>query len=180
MLLGIFLLATQGTFSIESVSIGFIYLLIVPFLWITGHTITKPYLERNILDPLQVILFRIGFVSIALSIFTFRVFDLSRVWEIIISPPHLISALAMGVVYFFIHISWYKTITTIKISLASALIIPAPAITTLFAVFFLGDPLLYYQVLGMIIMFAGLYLLLYLKTHQSKSQSAQESLVLKK
>ena len=67
------------------------------------------------------------------------------------------AALLMGLAYYAELILWFHAMRHIEVSRASALTVPAPAVTLLLAVTFLGAPVEPYQVVAMAVIAAGLY-----------------------
>ena len=82
----------------------------------------------------------------------------------------------MGANYGFMHIFWYNSIKRIDLTLATSLIIPAPVLTAIFAVIFLGESFDTYHLIGMAGTFIGIYgLLLAQKKKQEKHIPEAES-----
>ena len=69
----------------------------------------------------------------------------------------------MGGTYLLMHISWYNSITLIDLSYASALVTPSPVITAFLSFIILNESVESYHFIGMVIMFIGLYLMIYFK-----------------
>jgi len=160
MLFGVYYLGTNGTFLMDQFSIGFAILLIVPFLWTIAHALTKSLLENNILVPNQVIFIRTGIISLSFLIINLIVIGWNELLLSFINPSFLLFSFLMGFTYFFMHFSWYSSITSIDLSYASALVTPSPAITTLFVFLLKMEDFHYYQLIGMIWAFVGLYALI--------------------
>jgi len=156
MLFGIYYLGTNGTFQMDQFSIGFAILLFVPFLWTIAHALTKQLLENKIFDPNQVIFIRTGIISISFLIINLIVIGWNELLLSFINPNFLFFSFLMGFTYFFMHYSWYSSITSIDLSYASALVTPSPAITTLFVFLLKMEDFHYYQLIGMIWAFVGL------------------------
>ena len=85
--------------------------------------------------------------------------DLTRLWQFAL-PKHLLSMVLMGGNYAFMHYFWYNAINKIDLTIATALIIPAPVITAIFAVLFLSETFYPFHLVGIIGTFVGLYGLL--------------------
>jgi drug/metabolite transporter (DMT)-like permease len=160
MLFGIYYLGTNGTFLIDQFSIGFAILLVVPLLWIIAHALTKQLLENKILVPNQVIFIRTGIISLSFLIINLIVIGGNELLLSFINPSFLLFSFLMGFTYFFMHFSWYSSITSIDLSYASALVTPSPAITTLLVFLLKMEEFHYYQLIGMIWAFVGLYALI--------------------
>ena len=171
MLFGIYYLGTNGTFQIDQFSIGFAILLLVPLLWTVAHAITKPLLENKILVPNQVIFIRTGIISLSFLIINLILIGWKELLLSFLNPSFLFFSFLMGFTYFFMHFSWYSSITMIDLSYASALVTPSPAVTTLLAILLKQENFYYYQLIGMIWAFIGLYgLILINKSHEKKEK----------
>ncbi|QEE15811.1 DMT family transporter [Promethearchaeum syntrophicum] len=174
MLLGIYYLGTNGTFLIDQFSIGFAILLVVPFLWTIAHALTKPLLENKILVPNQVIFIRTGIISFSFLIINLFIYDWSELLLSFINPSFLLFSFLMGFTYFFMHYSWYSSIIIIDLSFASALVTPSPAITTLIALLLEMEDFHYYQLIGMIWAFIGLYGLIIVNKNPKKKEKEKK------
>ena len=160
MLFGIYYLGTNGTFQMDQFSIGFAILLVVPLLWIIAHALTKQLLENKIFVPNQVIFIRTGIISLSFLIINLIGSGWNELLLSFINPSFLLFSFLMGFTYFFMHFSWYSSITSIDLSYASALVTPSPAITTFFVFLLKMEEFHYYQLIGMIWAFVGLYALI--------------------
>ncbi len=171
MFIGLYYLATKGTFRLEGFSVGFVILLIVPFLWSAGHAITKPLLTSGSISIPLVIIIRVGITFIVLLSASWAVEGIDHIFTSLLDPANLLFALAMGGTYLFMHLSWFSSLSKINLSYASSLVIPSPAITAIISVLLGTEPLLGYQITGMVVMFAGLYTLIVYNSKKSKRQS---------
>ncbi len=175
MLFGIYYLGTNGTFQMDQFSIGFAILLIVPFLWTIAHALTKSLLENNILVPNQVIFIRTGIISLSFLIINLILIGWKELLLSFFNINFLFFSFLMGFTYFFMHFSWYSSITSIDLSYASALVTPSPAVTTLLAVLLKQEDLHYYQIIGMVWAFVGLYGLIFInRSHEKKEGKRKE------
>ncbi len=168
MLFGIYYLGTNGTFQMDQFSIGFAILLVVPFLWTIAHALTKSLLENKILIPNQVIFIRTGIISLSFLIINLIIYG-NELLLSCINPSFLFFSFLMGFTYFFMHFSWYSSITSIDLSYASALVTPSPAVTALLAILLKQEDFHNYQIIGMVWAFVVLYgLILINKYHEKK------------
>lgn len=172
MLFGLYYLGTAGTFVFGSFSLGFAKLLIVPLFWAIGHALTKPLLENNSISPLQVILVRSSIVSLVIGGLTAILYDFSFLLDALQRPENLGFSFLMGGTYFFMHISWYNSITYIDLGYASALVTPSPALTTILAVSLGLEFFHRYDLIGMVVMFLGLFGLIWMKNKEMRSQKS--------
>jgi drug/metabolite transporter (DMT)-like permease len=156
MLTSVIYVISKGTFQIGFVDASVIWLIIAPIMWNIGHSITKPLFNQKKISPTQLIFFRTGISLLILIIIYIFFGDLSQLSQFL-SPPHLFFMFLMGLNYAFMHYFWYNTIKRIDLTIATSLIIPAPVITAIFAVFFLGENFYLYHLFGMIGTFIGIY-----------------------
>jgi drug/metabolite transporter (DMT)-like permease len=169
MLLGLYYQSTKGTFLMDQINIGFLMLCATAFLWNFSHALSKPFLQSGAISTSEIIFYRTSIVLISLLTFSIIQTGFEHVFSIIKNPVFIFYGVLMGGTYFFMHFCWYKSISTINLSLASALVIPSPVITTVIAILIGQDVLHGYQIIGMIIMVGGLYALLFnkMKTNHS-------------
>ncbi len=174
MLGGIFYLGTEGKFQIETFSLGFAMCLTTPLLWIIGHAITKPLLTKKLVSPAQVIFIRSGVITLSIFIVNSIVYGFQSIFASFAQFDHLFFAFLMGGTYLLMHISWYTSIKFIDLSYASALVTPSPIITALLSFLILNEPIESYHIIGMIILFVGLYLMIYFK---AKARNKKEKML---
>jgi drug/metabolite transporter (DMT)-like permease len=167
MLLGLYYLGTAGTFVFGSFSLGFAKLLFVPLLWGIGHALTKPLLENHTISPIQIIVVRSSIISVVIGGTTIILHDISFLGNALLRPEYLLFSLLMGGTYFLMHISWYNSITYIDLGYASALVTPSPAITTILAVSLSLEILHGYDIIGMAVVFIGLFGLIWVNKTRS-------------
>ncbi|MHA1744730.1 MAG: EamA family transporter, partial [Promethearchaeota archaeon] len=167
MLFGLYYLGTEGTFVFGSFSLGFAKLLLVPLLWGIGHALTKPLLENHTISPIQIIVVRSSIISVVIGGTTIILHDISFLGNALRVPEYLFFSLLMGGTYFFMHISWYNSITCIDLGYASALVTPSPAITTILAVSLGLETLQIFDIFGMSIVFISLFGLIWVNKMRS-------------
>ncbi|OLS12508.1 MAG: hypothetical protein RBG13Loki_3870 [Promethearchaeota archaeon CR_4] len=102
-----------------------------------------------------------------LGIFYLTTQGVQDFWQLT-SPPHLWSMFLMGAVYACLHFSWYKLITTVDLSIATAIMVASPLVTMV-ASFITGtDVLQWYHIVSLVTSFVGLYGIIVLqKRHQT-------------
>ncbi|MCK5346524.1 MAG: DMT family transporter, partial [Candidatus Heimdallarchaeota archaeon] len=167
MLFGLYYLGTAGTFVFGSFSLGFAKLLFVPLLWGIGHALTKPLLENHTISPIQIIVVRTSIISVVIGGTTIILYGFSSIGNALMHPEYLLFSLLMGGTYFFMHISWYNSITYIDLGYASALVTPSPAITTILAVSIGLETLHGYDIIGMAVVFISLFGLIWVNKTSS-------------
>ncbi|MFX0103658.1 MAG: DMT family transporter [Candidatus Hodarchaeota archaeon] len=174
MLLSIYHVSTRGTWLLNEFSFGIVFLLIAPVLWNIGHTIVKPLLEKGIVTSPQVVFLRTGISSIILGTFYVIVDGGRTAWQIT-SPVYFIFMFLMGINYTMQHYFMYKGFKHLDLSIFTAIIIPSPIVTAIFATLFLNDSFEPYHLIGMIGAFIGLYGLLYSKLKAKKKDNTRHN-----
>jgi drug/metabolite transporter (DMT)-like permease len=175
MLLGLYYMATAGTFLFGDFNRGVGMLLLVPLLWGIGHAIGRVLLKNGLASTVEIIFVRTAIVFGIIFGISLRVNGWNQILRLLTSPVHLFFGAAMGIMYFFMHYGWYKSITTIDLGFASALVIPSPAITVILAIWISKEPLYSYQIIGMLVMFVGLYAMLYIQFRGKKERRKKTS-----
>ena len=166
MLIGLYYQGTRGTWLLDEFNSGFLMLIITTLFWTIAHAITKPFLQSGTVSISEVIFYRTLIVLITVFSISIGYYGIDHIIASFIAPGHLLFAFYMGSTYFLMHACWYKSITSINLSLASALVIPSPAITTILAMIITQEPLHSYQIIGMAVMMIGLYALMINKMRQ--------------
>ena len=170
LLVGVYILATKGTFQIGEFSLAVGILLIVPFLWNLAHALTKPLLEQHIMTTPETIMSRMIFCSVILGLVCLITRGTQDFWQWG-SPTHVWSMFFMGAVYACLHYTWYKLITTVNLSIATAIMIPTPVVTMVVSFLTASDILQWYHIVSLLTSFVGLYGIIILQTHnQSRNK----------
>jgi len=117
--------------------IGVGILLFITFLWMLGHTLTKPIFNRNEATPIQMVFIR-NFISGVILISTYLIFFTPN-FSIFTEPANLIFFLTMGSVYGSGLVCWYLTLSYLDVSKATTLFSPTPIASAVFASFILGE-----------------------------------------
>ena len=78
-------------------------------------------------------------------------------------------ALAMGLAYYVELILWFHAVRHIDVSLASSVTVPAPAVTLLLSMAFLGATTEAYQLTALAGVIAGLFGLMWASTRRAKA-----------
>ena len=63
----------------------------------------------------------------------------------------------MGLVYYLELINWFYAVKYVNVSVASTITTPTPVLTMILALFFLGEDIMLYQIIGMVFIFFALY-----------------------
>jgi drug/metabolite transporter (DMT)-like permease len=132
-----------------TILIGVIILLLISFLWMIGHTLTKPIFTKKEATPIQIVFIRNFISGFILLITYFIFFPINyRIW---IDPDNIRFFLIMGTVYGSGLVCWYKTLSYLDISKASTIFAPTPITSAIFASFILGESFTIYHLIGVIL-----------------------------
>jgi len=145
-----------------TILVGVIILLVISFLWMIGHSITKPIFTREEATPIQIVFIR-NFISGFILLISYLIFfplDY-RIW---IDAENLRFFLIMGFVYGSGLICWYKTLSYLDISKASTIFAPTPITSAIFASIFLGENFTVYHLIGVILVIASIIVIVNQKT----------------
>jgi len=140
-------------FSLVEISltiiIGVGILLTISFLWIVGHTLTKPIFDRKEATPIQMVFIR-NFLSGLFLIVTYIIFFPINmgIW---IDPSNIIFFIAMGATYGAGLVCWYKTLSYLEVSKATIMFGPTPITSAIFAAIILGENFTIYHLIGTIL-----------------------------
>ncbi|MFX1390647.1 MAG: EamA family transporter, partial [Promethearchaeota archaeon] len=157
------------TWLIIGFSPWFALALIVPFLWSIAHVIIKHTLDTSPISPNQVTFFRVLISSSLLFIFTSLINGPIDVLEGLTNLEFLFFGFMMGFVYYLELINWFYAVKHVEVSIASTITTSSPIITMIFALIILREPVELYQIFAMIIVFVGLYGLLWFVRLNSKN-----------
>lgn len=156
MLVLIAFIVTRGTFDLGNLTVGVVYLLIVPIFWNIGHSIVKPLLTQSILTVPELVFVRIAFTAVILGM-VFLLSGNKADLAILSHRDSLVSIFSMGALFTVIHLCWYQAVRALPLSIATFIVIPSPAVTAVLTFFITHEPLYYYHYIGI----AGEIILLY-------------------
>jgi drug/metabolite transporter (DMT)-like permease len=176
--LGLVYMGTKGTFQLDQFSWGVGVLMIVPFFWAIGHGLTKPLLEKKVISSAQIILIRNAICSILIGILYLSIAGTRDFWQLL-SPIHVLYMFLIGFNSMVMHYAWYKSISIIDISVASALAIPSPVLTTFLALLITHEALELFHIIGLSVSLLGLYLLILVQRKKERiiQSNNQQSLL---
>ena len=140
-----------------TILIGVGILLLISFLWMVGHTLTKPMFSRNELTPIQMVFLR-NFLSGLIIITTYFIFfpvDL----KMFIDPANLLFFFVMGAVYGSGLVCWYKTLSYLDVSKASTIFGVTPITSAIFATIFLDEFFTFAHLIGTIIVLISIFII---------------------
>lgn len=140
-----------------TILIGVGILLLISFLWIVGHTLTKPVFSRNEVTPIQMVFVRniISGVFLISTYFIFFPIDL----KIFHDPGNILFFFVMGAVYGTGLVCWYKTLSYLEVSKATTVLAPTPISAALFATFILGENFTIAHLVGTILILISIIII---------------------
>lgn len=121
----------------NTILIGVGILLLITFLWMVGHTLTKSIFIRNEATPIQMVFIR-NFISGMILISTYIIIFTPNL-SLFIEPTNLLFFLTMGTVYGSGLVCWYKTLSYLDVSKATTILAPTPIASAIFATIILGE-----------------------------------------
>jgi drug/metabolite transporter (DMT)-like permease len=137
-----------------SILIGVGILLMISFLWMIGHTLTKPLFDKKEVTPIQMVFIRnlLSGIILILTYFIFFPIDYN-IWT---NPDNISFFLIMGANYGTGLVCWYKALSYLDVSKASTIIAPTPILTAIFATVILGEIFTVYHMIGMILVIVSI------------------------
>ncbi|MCG8562499.1 MAG: DMT family transporter [Hyphomicrobiales bacterium] len=157
LLVALYYLGTGGTWQIQGLSLWFVVALAVPFLWSVAHVIVKEVLDRTPITPAQVTFFRVLVSTVFLGAVLAAVAGPRGILDDLGHVGFQAFAMIMGLLYYIELIFWFYAVRYIAVSTASAITVPAPALTMVLAILFLGEGVQGYQVVGLGVVAASIY-----------------------
>lgn len=165
----LFHLATGGRWRMDGLSPWFAVALAVPLLWAVAHVILRETLVRTAATPNEVTTSRLVIVVALLTPLTLAVDGPSALLTTAVAPMTQAFALAMGLAYYVELILWFHAVRHIDVSVASSVTVPAPAVTLLLSMAFLGEAAETYQIAALIGVIAGLFGLMWASTGRAEA-----------
>ncbi|TFG03355.1 MAG: DMT family transporter [Promethearchaeota archaeon] len=160
--LGLILAITEGKFNFLNfnldVILGVITLLFITCLWMFGHTITKPVLNKNEVTATQMVFLR-NFISGILLFFTYFIFFPFENIFLLFNPINQLFYIMMGLIYGLGLFCWYKTLSYLDVSKATIILSPTPIVTAIFATMFLGELFTIFHLLGTLIVILSIIII---------------------
>lgn len=171
LIIGAIYVASDGTMNLSNISGAVVILLIVPVFWNIGHALAKPLIRTGTLSVSKLVLGRIGFVTLFLTLF-YLLFEQGDDFEQILNMDYLSPMLLMGLLWLMLHLCWYGGVKRLKLSVVASIVVPTPLVTALLSYIFENEQLYYYHFIGIIVEIAALYGLVYLqKKEKSKNKT---------
>ena len=141
----------------STILIGVGILLLITFLWMVGHTLTKPMFTRNEATPIQMVFIR-NFISGVILISTYLIFFTPDL-NLFIEPANLLFFLTMGAVYGAGLVCWYLTLSFLDVSKATILLAPTPIASAIFATIILGENFTIFHLFGTILIIVSIIII---------------------
>jgi drug/metabolite transporter (DMT)-like permease len=157
---GLYSLATRGSWRMAGLSPWFAVALAVPALWSVAHVIIKELLVTTPITPNQVTCSRLAVSSLCLLPLALAIDGPAAVARAVADPRLQLFALTMGLTYYVELILWFNAVRHIDVSLASTITVPAPAVTMVLAILLLGEPTHGFQLVALALVGLGLFGLL--------------------
>ncbi len=154
-----------------SINIGDIFVLLTPLCWQVSHYNGKILMRNANVGPIMVSFGRTLYGGLFLFVLALIMYRHGAFTQNIKEFFPLI--LFQGVVTYAVgFILWYKTLSLINLSKATALITPYPVFSFFMAQFLLKESPTIYQIAGLSVIVVGIYLLLHVKSEVLSSTSA--------
>jgi drug/metabolite transporter (DMT)-like permease len=161
MIAALYYLTTEGTFRIADVSWWSAFALCIPLIWSIAHILLRQVLTTTNITPNQVTVSRLIVSGVFLLLLQLVVGEPGALGSAAFDYDLQKAALILGVAYYLELILWFYAMRHIDVSLASSVTVPAPAVTMLITVLFLGQSVATYQILAMALIVIGMYGLLF-------------------
>jgi len=160
MILALVYLTTAGTFRIADISWWSAFALCIPLLWSIAHILLRQVLTTTTITPNQVTISRLVISGLFLLILYLAFGAPGSLAAAGLAPDFQKAALFLGIAYYLELLFWFYAMRHIDVSLASSVTVPAPAVTMLVTVLFLGGGVETYQIAAMLVIAIGMYGLL--------------------
>jgi drug/metabolite transporter (DMT)-like permease len=151
-IIGMGIILYNGTFSINY---GDILILLTPLGWQISHTIVKKVITRT--DTYVIATSRFLY-AVPIFLILNTVFSTNQ-YEVLFQPFYLVLLLFLGISDVLGYIIWIEAIKRINLSKATTLISPYPIISVIFAWFILSELPSIYQIIGLISVIVGMYIM---------------------
>ncbi|WP_026792123.1 DMT family transporter [Pleomorphomonas oryzae] len=162
----LFHLATGGRWQMTGLSPWFAVALAVPLLWAVAHVILRETLLRTAATPNEVTTSRLVIVVVLLTPLALVVDGPAAVVAAATDTMTEAFTVAMGLAYYVELILWFHAVRHIDVSVASSVTVPAPAVTLLLSMAFLGATAEAYQLAALTGVVAGLLGLMWASTRR--------------
>lgn len=159
-------LVSGGTFSLSNVSLWSLLVLAIPILWSAAHMLLRGLLVKATMTANQVTVSRLLISAVFLVIAVLVSSEGGQLAAAAFNAQAQWPAMLFGCVYYLELLFWFLAMRHIKVSLASSITVPAPALTIAASLLLLGQSVAFHQVVAMVIIAASLYGLLYVEVRR--------------
>ena len=166
---GLIVAVTQGNFSLLQLNFGVILIIICAAIWMVGHTITRPYLQKEIISSSEIIIWRNLMTAIVLLLSYLIIFSPLKMFNLLIDPNNAFYYILGGVIYGINVFCWYQIIKYLDVSIATIIITPQVIFTAIFASILLGEAFTIYHLIGLILILISI-IVINLKRSKPKSE----------
>jgi drug/metabolite transporter (DMT)-like permease len=144
-------LGTEGTWHLATVTSGFWFALIVPFLWSIAHVIIKEMMSASSITPSDVILTRVLIAALLLGFAGLLTQGMGGLISAGMNWKFQLIAFLMGFAYYLELLSWFTAVKHIDVSQGASITAPAPAVTVMLSLVFLGHEPRDYQIIALVL-----------------------------
>lgn len=155
-LVGLYDLATGGTWRTAGLSGWFAVAVAVPALWSIAHVTLRQVLLTSPVTPRRLTSSRLVVAVACLGPLAVAVDGPGPFARAATDPRLQASAALLGAAYYLELILWFHAVRHLDVSLASTVTVPAPAVTMVLAVPLLGTRLHVHQIVALAVVGAGL------------------------
>jgi len=159
---GLIVAVTQGSFNLLELNLGVILMLITVMLWMSAHSITRPFLENKEISPFQLIFIR-NAITGSILFSSYLIFNGIQAYALILDPINMINFLLIGIFYGVDLYCFYLSLSYIRITKVSILMAPSLIITSFFAMIFLSEVFTIFHLIGSSIVLISIVVIIKLK-----------------
>lgn len=160
LLAALYYLTTQGSLRITDISWWSAFALSIPLIWSVAHILLRQLLAGTAITPNQVTVSRLVISGVFLLVVYAVAGKPGALFDGLTDIRFQTAAILLGLAYYAELVLWFHAMRHIDVSVASSVTVPAPAVTMLIAVAFLGGTVEGYQLWAMIVIALALYGLL--------------------
>ena len=106
---------TRGEFNLLELNLGVLLMIITAILWMLAHSLTKPILNNNQINSIQLVFIRNFLSGIILLISYFLFFPVNNI-QLFLNPYNQIFFISMALCYGIDLIFWYTSLKYLDIS----------------------------------------------------------------
>jgi len=167
LLFGLTLAVTKGSFNLLEFNIGVLLIIITVILWMLGHSLTKPVFDRDEATPTQIVFIRNLLSGLFLIITYFIIFPLDN-FNLFFDPVNQFFIVLMGVAYGLSLFCWYKVLSYLGTSKATAMTGGTPIITIIFATIILSEIFTIFHIIGTLLVILSVLMIVKPRKDENK------------